>query len=168
MKLNLLLNSNDVLAGHRNIDPMPTFTSDQSFSAKKEAGDVFNLDGLAENGEVDEIVANDVIDFVDLQHKANTLANYVQKLAYGGKLIIGGIDGYEVAKSYSQYAINDDQFVALMYGDPYFPFGSRRGVLNLEWMINQLQQWGLKIINKRIHNFRYTVVAERPSNASQN
>ena len=167
MKLNLLMCSDDVLAGYRNIDPVPTFTNtEQAFSSDKEIGDVQCLDGIADDGEVEEIIAQDIIDYVDIPNKLQTIQNWVKKLSYNAKLVISGIDLYETCKSFGSTALSDEQAILLLYGDPDFPFGQRRGCLQMEQVINILTQLGLVVIQKRISNFRYTIVAERRANAS--
>lgn len=162
MKLNLLMYSNTLLGGYTNIDPYPNLEgSQQTFTEEKQQGDVQNLDWIVDDGECDEIIATDIIDFVNIPQKQQIIQNWAKKVKIGGKLTIGGTDVVSVSKALHQSNISLEEAGYLLYGDPNFPFGNRRGCLSLDFMVNFLESIGFRILNKRTIQYTYAVVAER-------
>lgn len=162
MKLNLLMYSDNILGGYTNVDPYPVQSNnEQSFTEEKVQGDVQNLDWLVDDGECDEIIADDILDFVPINKKVEVIQNIARKVKFGGKLTLGGIDSYEVSKAYSLLNINMEEALFLLYGDPNYPFGNRKGCFNLLSVVDMLGQMGFKPLQKRILNYKYSIVAER-------
>jgi len=163
MKLNLLLSSDDILGGFINLDEYPIIKNkDQAFTTEKKKGSVRNLDHIADTGEVEQIVANDVIDFIDPDKKGGVIQGWCKKLAYGGTISIGGVDLWEVSKGYSGFGLSDEQVSSLLFGNPGFPFGYRRGVCNGQNIRDILQNCGLKVTRHMVDNYRYNITAKRP------
>lgn len=162
MKLNLLMYSDNVLAGYRNIDPYPKFQSEQTFSAEKETGDVQNLDRLVDDGECEEIVALDIIDFVASNLKHQVIDNWIKKLAHGGKLTIGGHDLYSTAKALIVGTLSLDDSRSILYGDSTFAFGNRRTLFEVNEIVELLKSKGLVIASKHLQNNKYVISAVRP------
>lgn len=151
------------MAGYKNIDPFPTIQNQQqTFSTDKETGQVDNLDYVCEDGQAQDVVALDVIDYININIKNQTLDNWVKKLAHGATITIGGIDLYEVSKAITRCELKPEDAELLLYGPPSFPFGSRRGCLTAERVIKELNNRGLMIIKKRLNDFMYTIVGRRP------
>lgn len=163
MKLNLLMASNDILAGYTNIDPYPQLPQQgQTFSCEKECGNIENLDQFCENAQATEIIAMDCIDYINLKDKDNVIKNWCKKLAHGGKLTIGGVDFDEVARTWKAGSLPFNQYLDILYGHPEFPFGSRRGVFTLEAMSHLLRLHGLQIERQQLNQFRYLITGIRP------
>ena len=155
MKINLLMASDDVLSGYLNIDPYGS-------SKDKVQGTVFDLADHVDDGEATEIVATEVLEYIDRLNLDGTINNWISKLAHGGKLVIGGTELYEVCKAASLFIINADQTNALLYGDPTKPFLQKKNSLTVPMMTAVLKSKGLKVLQQRVHGFKFTVVGERP------
>lgn len=156
MKINLLRNSNDIINGYLNIDPFA------QPGENKVAGDITNLDSWCEDAEATEIIARDVIDFLDPPTVNNALSNWLKKLRHGGRLVIGGVDLYEVGKAITEFEINGDQAMKLLHGEQVKPGDVRKSNTTMKDMIQTLQNFGLRIISKRSDSFMFSITAERP------
>lgn len=162
MKLNLLMASDDILAGYTNIDPYPQIQNNQqTFSAEKTMGNIDNLDYICEDAQAQEILATDVLDYINISNKIQTIDNWVKKLAHGASLSVGGMDLAEIVRNIRINSITFDEAQLLLYGHPAFPFGARRGVLTLEKAQELLSQRGLRIVKSQIDSFRYLVTGVR-------
>jgi hypothetical protein len=163
MKLNLLMASDDIRAGYRNLDCFPeVLNKNQSFSQEKEyCENIQNLDSVCEDGEAEEIIALDVIDYIDIRNKQNVMDHWIKKVAIDGRIVIGGIEIKEVARNIYLDRLDLEESINLLYGDPNFPFGNRKGCLSSEIISNLLQSRGLRIISKKLINYKYCIIAER-------
>jgi hypothetical protein len=127
-------------------------------------GNPRNLDKWVDNGEAAEILAYDVIDFLEPTQVFDTINHWVGKLAHGGKIVIGGTDIYNVCLDFSRFKINIVQANKALHGSFEKPFLFRRVNYTLDGLVNQLRDCGLKILKKRFDTETYmmTVEAIRP------
>jgi len=155
MKINLLINNHgDVRSGYINLDPAaPQDSPDGRLPA-----DLSNLGQFVEANEATEIVAHDILDAFPGDKVDEALDNWVSKLAHGGRLVLSVIDFREVSRSYLSHILTIDKVNLLIHGE-----GHRRNCsLTLEQLVDVLKNKGLKILIRRVENFRAVVVAERP------
>ena len=156
MKINLLRNSNNVLNGYVNIDPYAKPDSG------KVHGEVMNLNDFVDDGEAEEIIADDIIDYADSTILPSVIANWVGKLAHGGKLVIGGVDLEDVVYGIIQGKLQLDRANALLHGNSQFAWDTKKTTLTLESLKDIISRHGLKILKARTADYRMTIVAERP------
>jgi len=104
-KINLIYGSGDILDTHLNINPFEENPNNTSLVRD----DISNLDKYADDAELDELSAVDVIDYLPLNSCEQSLSNWFKKIRIGGKIIIGGIDLFEVSKSFSQDRLKRSQ-----------------------------------------------------------
>lgn len=158
MKLNLLRNSPDTMSGYINID---AFGGDDP---NKKQGDVTNLDTIVCDAEAEEIIARDVIDFLPPIVVNRVIDHWIKKLSHGGKLVIGGIDMYDVCKAVASYALPPTDASIMLHGEqePTKGWNIRKSTANMSDVVQLLKAKGLNIISKRCANYRFSVVAERP------
>jgi hypothetical protein len=158
MKVNLIYGRGDVLHTHLNINPF----AEDVVEGKIVRADVKNLDKLVDTAEVDQLVALDVIDYLPITDIEKTLANWVSKLAHEGKIIIGGVDLYEVAKAMGQYKMDVSQANLLLHGEQTKPYLIKRISFTAIGLSDFLSGvFELKILKKRISQFNFIVEAQR-------
>ena len=121
--------------------------------------DGYNQVDISSIGELDdaayeEILVSDNLDFVDDRDAFTD--EIVKKIRYGGKVVVSGVDIFEVARGIIARNIQAQDINQILYL-------RRCSVSNVFDICKKLSSLGLKIINKRINNYRYTVIAERPS-----
>lgn len=143
MKINLIMGDGPSKTGYKNVR------------------NVQNLDMAACDAEVTEILAIDVIDYIPINETNKTLDHWVSKLRMGGKLIVGGVDAFSVAKAFSVYQISIDEYNELVHGGDK----PRLVSLTMGGLISYFEQkHGLKIIKKRYDGFSYLIEVERTTN----
>jgi len=155
-RVNLIYGKGDVLNSHLNINP---FTPDVSENLLR--GQLNSLDGVLEEGEAEEIVAADVIDFMVLTSVNDVIANWISKLRVGGTLIIGGVDAFEASKSFYQQRLDISSFNRLVHGEQTEPYLFRRVNFSTIGMVQYLESLGMKIIKKRTNNHKYIIEAKK-------
>lgn len=157
MKVNLLRNApDDAMNGFLNIDPF----ADGKDCRKQ--GDLADLSFFVEDAEATEIVARDILDFYDKSLWERTLDGWIKKLRHGGKIVVGGVDIYEVSKAVSNYSISTADANRLLHGEQDAPWNFRKTNATLFDMTGLLESKGLKVMKKRMSEFHYIVEAVRP------
>jgi len=155
LKINFLRNQPDILGGYANVDPLATGQDDRIQL------DYANIDSICEDAEATEILARDVLDFVDPLKSETIINHWIKKLRKGGQIVIGGVDLEEVAHQVINASLNIAQANQILRGDWSQPFNIRRSNVTLETMADFLQSKGLKILHRRISNHHYSITAER-------
>lgn len=155
MKLNLLFNSNDVRAGYQNID---AYT--QEGDGKIE-GNVFNLNEIACNAEVVELIALDIIDRIPLPQITQVLGHWLSKIRRGGTITIGGLNLPSVTKAFYRKEIDLVTMNQLFFGKQDTPTNNKKCALDITWIESVLKSEGFKIIQSRLENVYYYIKAER-------
>ena len=152
MKINLILNGHP-LSGYTNVDP-------HGFGeAGKVVGDFTNLDDIVEDSEATEILALDVIDFLEPDSIEKTISHWVSKLRRGGKIVIGGRDLWQISKAVYYKLIDIKEANEAIRGGGDF---ARFNQSTIQELISVLESHNLKILKKRINKFDISVEAQRP------
>ena len=158
-KVNLIYGKGDVLHTHININPF----AEQADGETIIRDDVMNIDRHVDDSELTELVAYDVLDYIPITNVENVINNWVKKIRYGGKIILGGTDLLEVSKSLSQYRIDITEANLLLHGDQSKPYLIKRVNFTATGLSDYLKyQYDFKIIKKRVNNYQMLVEAERP------
>lgn len=158
-KLNLIYGVGDVLHTHTNINPFAEEADGETIIRD----DLMNLDKHVDDAELTELVASDVLDYIPLNNIENVIKNWMKKIRYGGRVILGGTDLLEVSKSLSQYRIDITEANVLLHGDQSKPYLIKRVNFSATGLSDYLKyEYGFKIIKKRINNYKMIVEAERP------
>jgi hypothetical protein len=155
MKLNLLLdNADGVRDGYVNIDPL------SSNDTSRVAADVFNLNHTYDAGEVEEIVAFDILDYCYGPAANEVVDHWISKLQHGGKLVIGTLDAREVSRAYLNGRITLEDFNNLIHAKK--GNAGRMCTLTMPHLVEALEGKGMKILQKRISEYRCIITCERP------
>ena len=140
--------------GYINLDPMG--------GEDKCVGQITNINGIAEDAECTEILADDILDFIPSNEILNTLRHYVGKLRHGGKLIIGGTDLHSVCQAIVTKQLNCVEANHLLHGEQNNTWAFKYGQINLDDLVKLLSDLGLKIMKKRLNSYKMCVEAIRP------
>ena len=154
MRINLLNDQNTIRSNALNIDPFA-----DPLEPSKTFGGLENLDLHVDDGEAEEIIAYDIIDYLQARDLERTVEGWVRKLKFNGKITIGGLDIYEVSKGVINGNLNLAQINGLLYED--YRHKQRKSVSTIQNVVSLLQKFGLKILHKRLNGYDYVVVAER-------
>lgn len=153
MKVNIILNTTDVRSGYVNIDP---FANPQD--PTKIQCDPGNL-AMIDDNECEELIALDVLDFVNPRDRDNILNHWISKLAHEGSLTIGGREIYDVAKIIFMRAADLNQSNQLLYSSDGSLY--RLGLSSVDYVRNTLEGKNLVIDMVKIENCQYIIKAVR-------
>lgn len=135
------------LPGFKEIDP----------TNRNYPGNPTDLSDLAEEGEVLEIQATDVLDFYPIEFRGQILAHWVSRLARGGLMVVGTREIVEVCRQVSLGDVTG--FLPLIYGE----VGKQRrlSVGTLPQLRSTLSSLGMTPIRSYVNNFVSYVEAIR-------
>lgn len=120
--------------------------------------DAGNICDLVDNGELEELRLEYILDFFPLQNIPDVLRYYAAKLAYGGELVINGTDSLELARVYYQGGVTLERYNEL----------NRPTKLTLSYLKDRLKECGLQTVIQRFDptNYSYSLKMRRPSFSS--
>ncbi len=153
MKINISINK-PALNGYLNLSPMG--------GENQCVGQITNLNGLAEDAECTEILADDILDFIPSNEILNVLRHYTSKLRHGGKLTIGGTDLHSLCQAIVTKQLNCVEANHLLHGQQDGPWAFKYGQINMDDLVKLLSDLGLQITKKRLNSFKMCVEAVRP------
>lgn len=122
---------------------------------------VVQLNLVCEANEAIEIRAVDTLDFFPPTQVDKALEHWLSRLAHGGIISIVATEIREVARGLLNGAITLDQANQLLYGT-YEDNDIKCCALSMDQLCEVLVNKGLKILRKRIENYKLLVVAQRP------
>ena len=103
----------------------------------------------------EEIVVNNCLDFIPFDQRPNVLKQIISKLRSNGKIVLSGIDLYQLCGKYRLGSLNIQQINQIL--------GSVASTDNMTRMISMLQSGSLEIERSEISDFQYSVIAKRVS-----
>lgn len=156
MRLNLMIEGSGSRTGFVNIDP---YSHDVPNVIK---ADLSNLSHTVDDAEASEIVAHEVLDYYPGKMVDLVLDNWLLKICHGGTLTISVVDTQEVAKALCDGNIDIDEVQDLLHGKQERQWDVRKATFTLAILVTVLENKGLKILQKRVRNYRAYVVAQRP------
>ena len=110
--------------------------------------------GSLDDAAYEEIFVDSCLDFI--QQRDDFIKELVKKIRYAGQIIISGSDIYEISRAMMSKNLSLEEANSIMYDGRY-------SISNVSDMVTKLQQLGLTIRHKRVNNFKYTIIAERPA-----
>jgi hypothetical protein len=158
MKLNLLLdNAKGVREEYLNLDPFAEPGKDTSYKRS-------NLKELSEadDGEVEELIAIDVIDYYPPTEVNELLSIWSRKLAHGGSITIGFTDLYQLVKAVACRILNLEEANTAFHGVQDKAWRIRRSTLSIDYVAKVLESLGLRIKTKRLYSNKAVIKAVRP------
>lgn len=156
MKVNLLLNApGDVRSGYANIDPFH-----EGDNLVK--GDVANLNWLCDDGECEEVVAHDLLDYYPRCGIEEIVTGWAKKLKRGGKLAISCVDLREVARGLLTGQLTSEQARTLLCGPQRQVWEFKKCPLTGQEVRDILKGIGLEVLTERYDGYRFVLVCGRP------
>jgi hypothetical protein len=155
MKVNLLLNSNDIRSGWVNVDPFATEGDGKVYA------NFHNLDEVLCDAEATEFQALNIMNYIPIPNVQDTILHWISKIRRGGTLSLGGLDIDLMAKAIVRKDIDLVMTNALLFGSQDNPLSHKKNCLSIGWTVELLQSNGFKILEKRLESFHYFVKAER-------
>ena len=110
--------------------------------------------GSLDDAAYEEIFVDSCLDFIE--QRDDFIKELVKKIRYEGQIVISGSDMYEISRAMMSKALSLEEANSIIYGSRY----SISSVLD---MVAKLQQLGLTVLHKRVNDFKYTIIAERPA-----
>lgn len=108
-----------------------------------------------DKGELEELILDDVTDFIPLNDVEKTIAELVGFVRKGNKMVIVGTDVLEVAKSFANYQISLIDFNKFIYDN-------RKNGFTCYHMDEFLRErCNVKTIKKRVNGFQYMIEVQR-------
>ena len=156
MKLNLVYGSGEKMGGFLNISPFPQ--EDEDFVM----ADVCNLDMFVDDAESDVIIAYDVINFITKPRVIGAIDHWIKKLRHGGRILIGGVDIYELSRDIFTQNTDIKTINSIIFGDEAQPWDIRKNCFYTESLVNHFVDNGLEILKTRIDKYNMIVEAIRP------
>lgn len=154
LKLNLLVHKIEFINGYKNISPFAP-VDDNRFARNS----VIDLEMLADDGEIHEIRALDVLEYYPYQDLDTILNEWVSKLAHGGTLTIGGTDIGFTARAINTRDLNQDSILKQLYGEAN---KAKKAAYSISYIVAKLKERGLKItIKKLMPDGQFIVTGER-------
>ncbi len=158
MKINLLIdNPGDYKNGYNNIDPFaPETNGDLRLKS-----DISNLDSLVDDGEANEILALEILEYFPGNVIDDILQNWLKKLAHGGILTISGVDFTEIARGFLSSNLSLEDVNELLLGKQEKSWQTKKSVFTLLKLVEVFEGLGYKILKKRIYNYRAIISIQR-------
>jgi hypothetical protein len=157
LKLNISLGQ-PPLNGYWNIDPLAPEGSDKHVRADPNC-----LDGIVDNNECEEVLAQYTLDFIPLQARFQVLTHWMSKVAHGGMLILTCLNINELARLIHLGQIADSQSItANVFGPCTNIWLIRKSVTTVDDTIGMIRQGGQFDVEKVVFDgLMFTVVARR-------
>jgi hypothetical protein len=159
VKLNLLLDdSSRILNTHTNISIFPL---ENKYNCDLREGEINDLDWIVENGEVNEIIADSILEYFPFNQIGGILQNWIKKLSLTGSLIIVGCDIKQLARLITFEEIDNKIAYTEIYGEQTANWKTKKSCCSMNEMIMALQAMGLKVVRKEYDNYKYVIEAKR-------
>lgn len=144
------------------IDTKTIYTeSDTTIVISPERGDnIYDLDKFVDHNSCHYInfVLADYVPTPKFSDYINCLSN---KLAHKGQLLVTGTDAISVAGAFHRGQINVLELNRLVYGSRDSVWSFKQNLVSLQDIVDIMKLHKLKIIQKRLSDFTYSVVGER-------
>lgn len=159
MKLNLLINQKHLAKdGYLNIDP----TALPEEAPLIVEGNPTILEKHVEDGEAEEIIAINVIDYVAHTKVFDVLKQWAGKLGHKGKLTVGFTDIFSVSRRFYIGQIDKKEIANILYGKCLEGWDVKKACLSIDDMKQKFLECGLTIKNIKFLEHFIVIEGERP------
>ena len=111
------------------------------------------LDSLVDDGEAELIRVYDVLGTIQLKMIPDTISYWLKKLGHGGEITFVDTDVNEIAAHIFNASLTPERINEL---------AGNRTLLSIGFVGDFLRSKGLRITQKAIHDFKFTIKAVRP------
>ncbi len=155
MKVKISVNKTPY-SGYLNIDPDPKIEPDKKISDIV-VHNITNLDEYLDDYECDEIIANELINYIKFADILPYLSLLKSKLKKGGTLVIGGIDLLSLNEDYLYGTLNEQDYNLFMFNSQEKPSLFYRSCVSLNILSEMCEKAGFKVINTFSENYKMHV-----------
>lgn len=139
---------------------IPDQSTDQLVISPEKGDNIYDLDKFVDHNECEEITFT-LPDYIPTDKLAGVINALANKLAHKGRLTIIGTDALEVTTAYKNGRIDILHFNTLVFGQRDKVWKFKQSLITLSDAVTLMKLQGLKIIQKRLSDFTYSVVGER-------
>lgn len=152
------------MSGYVNVDPAPVIENGlvHSFDIKPVDFRTMSVFDIAKDSECEEIVCENILEYVRHEDLSNFLQYITQKLRKNGKIYLSGFDNTEICRQYYNDEISEEQFNSILFGNGNHPWASKNGAHSMTKVIDILTGLGIKILSHRCHDGEFFIKGERP------
>jgi ABC-type enterochelin transport system ATPase subunit len=136
----------------------PPINGYQSIDLATQAIDFNNMDTICEASECFEMILDEVLNFIDLQHIPGILTKLISRIRKNGRIIITGFDINEITKSYINGILSIADFNLVLFGTGRIKKISTFSHNDIQ---NIITSNGLKISSVDIIGGKFTIIAKR-------
>lgn len=160
MKIRLSINEVPY-SGYTNVDPCPIIEDGKEGQFEVYAGDFKDLDLIAETASCVEILAENVVDYVNVDRVIDVINHWVSKLRHGGRIIIKGVNLESLVKKFLNGELTTLDFNKILFGESNHPWQHKSGCINLEDVDETLRKAGLRVVHKKLDDVEYVIIGQR-------
>lgn len=147
-------------SGHLNIDPAPQPDGDKGFDVVPL--DPRNIDSVVNDAECNELIIEDIVDYVPRNELKPVLQGWVKKLRHNGILHLCGTDLFEISRLYLTGRVNNDEINLVLYGGRQHSWDQKSGLTNIREVVDLLTQLGLQVTLQKLDGIKLVIEAVRP------
>jgi hypothetical protein len=112
-----------------------------------------NIDFIAEDGQIEELIAHFVINHIPYKKIKNALFNWIKKLSHNGTLEILYIDIFEICRLLSTNQIDEKEANMLIYGSQNEDWDINKNIISTHTLKNFFEENGMKIESVGRNNY---------------
>jgi hypothetical protein len=158
MKVNLLIdNPDEALSGYVNLDPYAK-PDDKTRTRCEALGD---LSSIVDDGEAEEIVARDIVEYFRQVDVDQILNHWLGKLRRGGTLTITFVDIRDVTKGYLNGSLSVEDYNILVHGTQTRDWDYKKSSFCLLDFVATVEAKGYKTLMKRVTNYQSVFTCQR-------
>lgn len=116
---------------------------------------------IIDDGEADEIICHNVLQYVPIENMRSYLELLSKKLAHKGRLIIVSYDSISLVSDYYHGKIDTYRFNELIYGTKQWAWDFKQSIVSLDEVNETVRTLGLKVNSRKLHNNQFSIIVER-------
>ena len=147
--------------GYLNIDPCPNIPEEYAGNFQIIQADYRNIDELVFDSECDEIIVEDVLDYIPTKSVKDNIICWAKKLRSEGTITIVGTDIEETMKLYFNRTSAVEDLNVKLYGEGDHPWHFKCGMTTLSYVTGVLKDLNLKITYRNFKDNKFIVTAKR-------
>lgn len=115
-----------------------------------------------DDGELDELLFDNVLEYISIKIVEDTLARLSKKVKRGGIIRVSGTDIIEVSKMIAGYRMDLQEINRSLFGEQAKDDVTKKCVFNVNHIVAFFSEiLGFKILKQRINGVEFVVEAER-------
>lgn len=125
-------------------------------------GDVFDLSHTIDPGELNELLALDILDYVPTPLVDKTINHWVGCLAHGGTITLGVTDARMTFRAFLDGSLSVAEANSLLHGNQRENWEFKKSLFTMPLLEEMLRSRGLEVKMKKIEGYRAVLSCRRP------